>query len=184
MTVLFLFLILLLLFSHFLKFTVIDVFSPFQADIFLKYMCERLQLKASATCSGFKDALRLIKESFSQWKCSAVCMCSHPEKEGALMFVHSALLCTVREILNTSQLLCVNPWMSIQFSVCPFHARCLPTCLLAASSVCGRIELCLYLTAASRPWDKQKWTQHVWATAQQRLKTETDLLRLSTMGPS
>lgn len=100
------------------------------------------------------------------------------------MFVHFALLCTVREILNTSQLSCVNPWMSIQLSVCPFHACCLPTCLLAASSVQIRIELCLYLTAASRPRDVQEWTWRVWATAQQRLKTETDLLRPSTMSSS
>lgn len=67
------------------------------------------------------------------------------------MIVHSALLCRVRDILNTSQLLSVNPWMSIQLSVCPFHACCLPTCLLASSSVQSKIELCLYLTAASRP---------------------------------
>ncbi len=150
-------------------------------QLFFK-ICDRLQLKESATCPGFKDAFRLIKESFSQSVCATVCL--HPEKEGALMFVHFALLYTVREILNTSQLSCVNPWMSIQLSVCPFRACCLPTCLLAASSVHSRIELCLYLTAASRPWDDQKWTRRVWANAPQRLKTETDLLRLSTMGSS
>lgn len=100
------------------------------------------------------------------------------------MFVHFALLCTVREILNTSQLSCVNPWMSIQLSVCPFHAYCLPTCLLATSSVHRRIELCLYLTAASWPRDDQEWTRRVWANAQEHLKTKTDLLRLSTKGSS
>jgi len=100
------------------------------------------------------------------------------------MIVHSALLCRVRDILNTSQLLCVNPWMSIQLSVCPFHPCCLPTCLLAASSVQSKIELCLYLTAASRPRDGLEWTRRVWATTQQRLRIKTDLWGQSTMGSS